>query len=384
MKKTVFLCIIIAAALSLSAQQPAQYTMKLDSVIGSNDFDWIRWKKLYSYNNDSIEEVMYYLEDQTWLPEQKTLTYGNWVETYRWSEETWAASSLTTYEYDSLNRLLFIMNYRHTDSSWVENTKYEYIYGAEGLLDTCLFFSMRDSTWRLSERELYSYDENQKCISLLSQRKGGWGPFANSWMDSYKYEFEYQDGELVSELYYISTGWFGGGQMSLDSKLEYFFDANGNLQNKTASVYNGEDWIVRDVYDNTFDLTVNAASVRGLSTVWKNTLEQGMGYVLDDVIPLNNLWLSCSIASSNLDTRFTLYCSSIDASVDEHQEEGFKAYVSDGSLVVENASPVDVRVYDLLGRVIDTQTQVQRCSFNLRPGLYLVSNGSKVIKALVK
>jgi hypothetical protein len=384
MKKTLFFFIIIAATLGLNAQQPVQYSMKLDSVIGSDDFEWIRWKKLYSYNNDSIEELKYYLEDQAWQLEQKTLTFDNRVETYRWSEEAWTASAMTTYEYDSLNRLMLVMNYNGTDTAWIESSKYEYIYGDNGLLDTCLYSTIRNGSWRESERQIYTYDGQAQCVSLLAQRMGGgWGPFANTWMDSYKYEFEYQEGELVTELYYVSTGWFGGN-LSLDSQLEYSFDANGNLQSKTASVYNGEEWIVRDVYENTFDLSVNAATVRGLSTIWETTLKRGMGYVLNEAIPLNNLWLSCTIASSGLDTRFTLYCSSTDASVDEIQEDGFKAYVSDGSLVVENVAPVDVMIYDLLGRVIATQTQAQRCSFNLRPGLYLVCNGAKVIKVVVQ
>ena len=390
MKKAILTLIIIATAMSLSAQLPQRsnrdYTMKLDSVIGADDFDWVRWKKLYSYNDNVIEEVRYYQEDQSWLPEQKTLTYDNRVETYRWNEETWTPSTMTTYEYDDLNRLSLVMGYRGADTAWMESSKIEYFYNeGNGLLDSCLYYTIRNGNWRASQREFYTYDDNQQCVSMLSQRKGGgWGPFGDSWMDSYKYEFEYQGGELLSELYYVAMGWFGGGEMSLNSKLEYTFDANGNLLNKTASIYNGEDWIVRDVYENRFDLTVDAASVRGLSTLWESTLNQGMGYVLDNSIPLNNLWLSCSIVSSNLDTQFTLYCSSVDASVNEVQEDGFKVYDDNGCLIVENIEPTDLTVYDLLGRVMATRTQVQRCSIELRPGLYLVSKGNRVIKAVVR
>ena len=390
MKKAILTLIIIATAMSLNAQLPQRsnrdYTMKLDSVIGADDFDWVRWKKLYSYNDNVIEEVRYNQEDQSWLPEQKTLVYDDRVETYRWNEETWTPSTMTTYEYDDFNRLSLVMGYRGTDTAWMESSKIEYFYNeGNGLLDSCLYYTIRNGNWRASQREFYTYDDNQQCVSMLSQRKGGgWGPFGDSWMDSYKYEFEYQGGEILSELYYVATGWFGGGEMSLNSKLEYTFDANGNLLNKTASIYNGEDWIVRDVYENRFDLTVDAASVRGLSTLWESTLNQGMGYVLDNSIPLNNLWLSCSIVSSNLDTQFTLYCSSVDASVNEVQEDGFKVYDDNGCLIVENVEPTDITVYDLLGRVVATRTQVQHCSIELRPGLYLVSKGNRVIKAVVR
>ena len=55
MKKAILTLIIIATAMSLNAQLSQRsnrdYTMKLDSVIGADDFDWVRWKKLYSYND---------------------------------------------------------------------------------------------------------------------------------------------------------------------------------------------------------------------------------------------------------------------------------------------------------------------------------------------
>ena len=90
------------------------------------------------------------------------------------------------------------------------------------------------------------------------------------------------------------------------------------------------------------------------------------------------------MSSPNYDTRFMVYCSSLDAAVEELYEDGFKAYVNNGTLVVENAKPTDVTVYDLLGRVIANKTQEQRCTIDLRPGFYLVGNGTRVIKAVVK
>ena len=422
MKKTIFFFIIIVTALGLNAQEQ-QYTRKLDSVVGSDNFGWNHWKIVYAYPSESeftvSEEIHYDWENQAWVPNEKIETSAfedeALVQTnaYRWTGEEWKLYRetlrqynvedpqqlqhvvvfnvndtiqeryrYTTYEYDELNRLTLVMDYNGTDTAWIENSKYEYVYNAEGLVDTCLYSTIRNGSWRESERTVYFYNGNQQCDSLLAQRKGGWGPFGNNWMDSYRYEFEYEDGALAAEYYYASSGWFGG-ELSLNSKVEYNFDALGNLLSKTASIFNGEDWIVRDVYENQYDLTVDASKVLGLEQFWKSTIDKGMGFVLGDAMPLNNLWLSCSIASSELDTQFTLFCSGF-AGVEENELGTLQAYCNGGNLVAVSEQPSDITVFDLLGRKVASKAQVERCEFSLTSGLYLVSNGIQTIKVSVR
>ena len=428
MRKVFVTILLMSAFLGLKAQEN-DYTMKLDSVMGSDNFDWSRWKKVFSYSlNESglpvQEEIRYDWENQAWMPSEKTVTERFddealvQVNSYRWENGDWkydheklsqySASDLqqllsvtvmnvddtvfgresyTTYAYDDLNHLTLVMNYRGTDTAWVESSKTEYHYNSDGLLDTCLYSTIRNGNWRESERIAYSY-EDQLCVGIFAQRKGGgWGPFGNSWMDSYRYEFEYENGELVTELYYTASGggWFGGGELTLDSKVEYNFDANGNLLSKTASINNdGKEWIVRDVYENTYDLSVNASSVQGLESFWGYFLKNGMGYALGTTMPLKNLWKSCSVISSTLDTEFTLYCSGFAEVNEQSEEETFKAYSFDGRLVVENMEPADVMVYDMLGRVVASKNQTLKCEINLTPGLYIVNNGKTRMKVIVK
>lgn len=451
MKKHIFFLLTMAAALSLNAQQSLffhnrteyltyqmeqpnrflplslferndarNYTQKLDSVVGSDNFDWTRWKNVYAYQDSIVEEISYNWENNAWIPSVKTETDNemNQVRSYRWTGEgwehymtmtyqylicgensllesvtteqldsVWVGANRSTYEYDDLCNLTLYTRYsgQNNQGEWIESSKTSYSYNDDGLLDTCVYSTIRNGNWRESEQDIFTYDENNQCIDFLVRTKGGWGPFANNWMDSYRYVFEYQDGELVSELYYVSGfGWFGGGgEMSLDSKSEYFFDANGNEERKTASVFNEADWVVRDSYVNTFDLTVDAGSVLGLAPVWESTLGTGMGFVLGGTMPLNNKWLSCSIVSSNLDTEFKLYCSGF-TSVEEHHENGLQVYSEEGRLVVGNTEPVDVIVYDLLGRVVASQKNVTHSEFQLNAGLYVVGNGTSFVKAVVR
>lgn len=388
---------LLAVSLMMEAQQPLSFdnndfTRKLDSVVGSKDFDWTRFKEVFTY----------YQEDFVMLS-----------ETYRWEGNAWVLSggytcqynpgfkqlqgmislvpeedhltpaSLTEYTYDDLGRLTLVMNSSAGDTSWVETSKYDYRYSDEGLLDSCVYSTIRNGNWRESELSLYSYNDDQQCVGFRVQRKGGWGPSANQWRDAYRYVFEYENGELARELYYVPVGWFGT-DMALDSKIEYEFDAMGNLLRKTASITNdSKEWIVRDIYENQFDLSINASEVLGLEPYWNSTCTGGMGFASGAAMPLKNLWKSCSIVSTALDTEFTLYCSGFEG-VEEEQVLPLRAYDNGNGLVVEAETPVDLVVYDLLGRVVAREAQTMKCEFNLTAGLYIVSGGNARVKVIVK
>lgn len=401
----------------------ASYSLKLDSVIGSDNFDRDRWKNEYLYSNtetcNSRQEFHYEWENQVWIPKEMTETLTSdedgltRTNSFHWNGEGWTQyltttyqylldnhqlldhievfrvndsveepSSRTTYEYDSQGHLTRIVNYDAFDTIWVENYKYEYAYNADGLLDTCTYFTIRNGSWRSSERKMYSYNESNQCSSFLSQRKGGWNPNSNAWMNSYRYDYEYEDGALVAELYYVASGWFGG-ELSLDSKIAYHFDANGNLQAKTASIFNEQDWIVRDVYENTFDPSVEASSILGLQPVWESILAKGFSDALEDDAPLLNQWNTCLISSSYLDTQFMLYYSGF-AAVEETETLPFTVFGGEGTLRVDSPEPGDFKVVDLLGRVVATRQHTNHAEFQLHPGVYVVGNGSTMTKAIVR
>ena len=408
--------------LYLSNHQRAMtvYTHKLDSVIGSDDFDMTRWKNVYSYNEQGKTETYFLLQNADWQPSLMT----EWVydETQdsayisRWNGEdwenyervhyqyllvggeklleemtvenfvdtAWMGSRHSTYEYDEQQHLVLNINYRGLDSDgeWRESTKTVNTYNEEGLLVKRLQYSYRMGNWNESTKDTLVYDDNQRCLYLHQQRKFGFGPGGGSWRDAGRYEFDYaDDGSIASETLY-AAGWFST-DMTLDSKTEYEFDSKGNLERKTVNIFNGEDWIVRDLYENRYDYALEASALQGMSPVWESTLGKGLGYVLDASMPLYNQWLSCSIVSTNLDTQFDLYYSGM-AAVEEQAPVLMKAYSYQGQLVVENESATDVVVYDLCGRVVASQAQTFKCMFRLTPGLYLVRCGNNVVKTVVR
>ena len=139
---------------------------------------------------------------------------------------------------------------------------------------------------------------------------------------------------------------------------------------------------MRDTYDNAFDASVPADEVLGLATVWEATLSKGMGYVLGTQVPLASKWTSCSIASTNLDTEFRLYCSGF-ASVDDTPQPSFRVYATSGHLMVESPEPCDITVYDLTGRLVASRRQITQCDMSLTPGLYFVGNGTQFEKVII-
>lgn len=402
------------------SRSEADYTMKLDSTIGSNDFDRTRWKNLYTYSENSQVETYYVFENAAWQPDLLTeTTFGEDADlslVSRWrneawepyqrvryqyldtpsgrlleevlteaSEDTaWVGINYTVYEYDDQGRILSYTYYNGLNAlgEWRPYNKREYTYNEEGLLVFRLLYNSRNGDWRESQKDTLYYDANQRCVEMMSYRKGGWGPGANQWMESEKYEITYTaDGQLESETYY-AAGWFGTG-MTLEGKIDYTFDAKGNLLAKTMSVFNEEDWVVRDVYENVFDASVQANQVRGLAEEWATILECGMGNVLGLDMPLFSGWKSCSIASSSLDTQFTHYCSGFQ-SVGEQQVTALKAWADQGRLTVVSPHPVEIAVFDLTGRLVASRSNETSGTFDLKPGLYLVRGGNEVVKVMVR
>lgn len=420
MKKAIFSFIIIAMALSLQAQEPAQYTMKLDSVIGSDNFDMNQWKEVFAFGDNLSVVTTYSLENNQWVPSAKTEKRVNlmdgaldctikyqWVNndweptsidsityifqdedrlastaTYLlWSNGAWEYQYLDVYEYDDQNRLIQSSEYEpgNTPGEWnlFYKTTVEYNEFGKPVRNVTSIAFWGNNLMDYAMDSLI-YDEAQQCISYRLYYRSFWG--GGGWGLSEMYDNTYENGRIATTTLYDCEN---SSEPQLEDFSEFFYDEQGNLVKKTVKVFNGDEWIDRDVIENAFDQTIDASSIRGLDAFWGTMVSKGM-YNMVTSTPIFSQWLSCTMSSTSYDTRFTVYCSSLDAAVEEYQEDGFKAYTNNGTLVVENAKPADVTVYDLLGRVIANKTQEQRCSFDLRPGLYLVGNGTRVIKAVVK
>ena len=387
------------------------FTARLDSVIGSDDFDWTQWKNEYTYTDDGLwnTEIYSLMENNRWMPSDKCeFSYdenGNTTRElhFKWDNENWLpyyymenyygatglTDSIITAHFDSIwyneSRMVYtyegeniteLMISRFENGEWKDNSKYEYAYNDDGQLSSETFSTIRNGQWRLSSKDSLRY-ENGNCIERLIYMRTMWG--GNSWMLRGKTEFEYDGDHVISQTSY-SAGWFGGGDMSFDGKTEFYYDSNGDLVSKTTSIYNESEWIVRDEYSNRFDTKKKAADMMGGEAYWHLNSDYFKSD-LGETLPITYRWLDAKVVSSMADTQFTLYYSDMQ-DIEENNDE-LKVYPANGTLTVESPTLTDIVVYDLLGRSLAKRAHTTSCHFSLEPGLYVVKAGSTTVKVVM-
>ena len=387
------------------------FTARLDSVVGSNDFDWTQWKSEYTYTDEGLwnTEIYSLLENNQWQPSDKSeFSYdgnGNLTRElhFTWENEEWTPyynlenyigstgliDSVITSRFDSVwrneskrvytyegERITNLLISRFNNEQWEDNSKYEYAYNSEGQLTSETYSTIRNGQWRLSSKDSLSY-ENGRCTELLIYMRTMWG--GNGWMLRGKTTFEY-DGDRISSQTNYSAGW-GGGDMSFDGKTDFHYNLNGELVSKTTSIYNESEWIVRDEYANRFDTEKKAAEMMGCEAYW-NLNSNYFNSDLGEALPITYRWLDAKVVSSMTDTQFTLYYSDMQ-DVEENTNE-LKVYAANGNLIVESPTPTDLVVYDLLGRSVANESQTTQCRISLKPGLYVVKAGNAVVKVVLE
>ena len=386
------------------------FTARLDSVVGSDDFDWTQWKSEYTYTNEGLwnTEIYSLMENDRWMPSDKCeFSYdenGNTTRElhFKWDEENWTpyynmenyfgatglTDSIITSRFDSVwsNETKMVYTYEgenitelmisyFNNEEWQENSKYEYEYNEDGQLACEIFSTIRNGQWRLSSKDSLCY-ENGQCTERLIYMRTMWG--GNGWMLRGKTVFEY-DGDLISSQTSYTAGW-EGGDMSFDGKTDFHYDSYGELVSKTTSIFNESEWIVRDEYTNHFDTEKKAAEMMGGEAYW-NLNSEYFKSDLGETLPITYRWLNAKVVSSAADTQFTLYYS--DMQDIEENNSDLKVYTANGTLTVESPTLTDIVVYDLLGRSVAKESQTANCRISLEPGLYLVKAGSATVKVVM-
>ena len=387
------------------------FTARLDSVVGNNDFEWTQWKSEYTYTEQGLwnTEIYSVLENSQWQPSDKSefvydengnctqeLHYkwnaGDWVPYYNQSTyfgATGLIDSIVTSSFDSVwinqtkraytyedQMVSELMVYQFNGEHWDETNKYEYAYNNAGQMTSQIFSTIRNGQWRVNSKDSLCY-ENGLCTELLSYMRMMWG--GEGWMLRSKTEFEYENGRISSQTSY-SAGWFGGGNMSFDGKTDFHYDTYGQMVSKTTSIYNESEWIVRDEYSNRFDNEKKAAETMGCEAYWglnSNYFKSDLG----EALPIIYKWLDAKVVSSMADTQFALYYSDLQ-DIEEYESE-LKVYVINGNLVVKCPIPTDIIVFDLLGHNVARESQATKFSISLKPGLYLVKAGNTVVKVVL-
>ena len=123
------------------------FTARLDSVVGSDDFDWTQWKSEYTYTNEGLwnTEIYCVKENNQWQPSDKS-----------------------EFSYDENGNLTREMHFKWDNEEWVPYYNLQNYFGATGLTDSVIT-SRFDSVWRNETRRVYTYDGENITELMISR-----------------------------------------------------------------------------------------------------------------------------------------------------------------------------------------------------------------------
>ncbi|MDL2296947.1 T9SS type A sorting domain-containing protein [Bacteroidales bacterium OttesenSCG-928-E04] len=141
--------------------------------------------------------------------------------------------SLLVYTYDENNNIMHITLDYSENNQVLSSYRYFFMYETFGKLSQYLAQHLNDDDeWENEIQQIYTYDENNNCVSFTAQRyRNGWGDYEKN---TYTYD---QNHNLLSDLYQYEDVW-NSGTLTNKSLDTYTYDANNNLITHTKK----EEW----------------------------------------------------------------------------------------------------------------------------------------------
>lgn len=211
-----------------------QYQYNNDKIIEElyqiYDNGWVNYQKeSYSYNDDEsvINYQLDYWINNTWTPylfieyfydTEGVLINEEWTYysttreidtaydvTYQYDQEGMVEGETWTYSTDNITWTNYLKgNYQRndddvithedwqywSDTSWISYLQYNHTYNDFLLIEYTEGLTFLDNQWQYSDNYSYTYNSNQNTIDLIGKV---WSAEQNIWVNSYKYQYEYQD-----------------------------------------------------------------------------------------------------------------------------------------------------------------------------------------------
>ena len=260
MKKIIFVFILAFATITLLAQQTAELTEALDSLVVTDiDGDFVRAKFNYGYDSNKrlnqvifskVEEFstdLHYAEKWHYnYDNNRCLSFSYW----NWENDDWFLHQKTDSVFDNAGNCVFVSEFRcaevgaghsynrleydyennkcveyriysrgDSDTTWVPYERLRWEYDELG----CLTQQFRDFTegydWKPFSKMVYTYNDQHR---LVLEEYFLWNANTDSWdSQGTTTEYEYnEDGFLLRE-YYISSN-------NIEKETKYIYDERNN------------------------------------------------------------------------------------------------------------------------------------------------------------
>ena len=234
-------------------RNPEIYTHKLDSLVGM----------------EGIIKIVFQYDPHYNLEKLVTYMYG-------------FTASTAEYKYDDQNHCICVIE----TSLMGDSEKTEYIYNEQGWVKEQTQYELEGNVWVMDNRITYEYDNHGNVLVATEQ------DYEDAvWVNDEKVEYSYQNGNLTQQMmYYWADGWFEESKVELNYdaqgdlieilsfdiedtnweavvKYLYAYDHNHNVVKEENFNFSGslQDWEISSLTEYTYDLTVPASVIAGLS-----------------------------------------------------------------------------------------------------------------------
>jgi hypothetical protein len=405
----------------------------------SADTLWEPYNRLtweYDDLGNCLQQIDYLPDGNEWKPYSKMVyTYNNlhqlvFKEYFLWNANTgaWDSEGTTTeYEYNADGFLL--REYYISSNNIEKEAKYIYDERNNPIWYYFCQTTLPDFIWEQDTIE-FAYNEHDSLVWKLENFTHHNGAIDHPVL--YEYERDEQD-RIVAETCF--DNWASGqqprfrnenaydeqgrivikrrmnysmidGALLSDSHVEYEFDDQGNLVSEWEDLQNYDFQNYSEFYfKQSFDYNTPSNNILGLDRAWNDfigfmtdhefrmILEYEPYYWKNDHFPIHHKWESGTWKFSDPDlpdiispvnADVALYYSNHLYSLSEAPEFPARVFNIEGDLAVECEAPVNIVVYDMLGRIVAQKRQATHSEFYLKSGVYVVKVGERAIKAVVK
>ena len=253
MKRIILVFIMAFATITLMAQQTAELTEALDSLVVTDiDGDYVRAKFNYGYDgNKRLNQVIFSKVDEystnLHYYEKQNYTYDDYGRCLSYThfiwENGWIVDRKTDSTFNAMGECVFLRNYSY--SSYFSNyEKRDYTYENGNCTERRIYDAhSADTLWEPYNRLTWEYDDLGNCLQQIDYLPDG-----NEWKPYSKMVYTYNNlHQLVFKEYFLwnaNTGaWDSEGttteyEYNEDGFLlrEYYISSN-NIEKETKYIY---------------------------------------------------------------------------------------------------------------------------------------------------
>ncbi|MEN8191409.1 MAG: T9SS type A sorting domain-containing protein [Bacteroidota bacterium] len=322
----------------------------LSEVVHQNwvDSDWKNFSKqtlVYNENDYLVGGLYQNWDDSDWQNSFKAIylydDYDNWsgIVSFKWDSLNYVKTSMLSLSFDEENNLIEYL-YQHwiSGQAWVNYSVTRYTYDENNNLIQELFQNWNGSNWIDKHKYINGYEDNIKNISLFKH----WSGF--EWEDFFRYLYTYDENHnKVEDLYqyWHNSTWLDGNRHT------YVYDSNNNMIEDLYQNWKDSNWA--DGYKYTYTYDENNNLIEELSQWWISTGLKNDNRATYSYIPMTGI-----VSDNNENITYKL---------SNNYPNPFNPSTTINYSIAEQGM-VELKVYDVLGRVVSILVNQEQTSGN--------------------